>query len=202
MQLSAYRLAPPFLGVKHCYKFSIAEVIQINRAFLVAWIVHAHSPDRMNGLPYITHPIEIVEMALGEFRVYDANVVIGSILHDTDEHSIIPFFNQGVRVQFGEQIADDNRLLTKTDENKPVYLDDIVGSGRWVPLLIKLFDRLHNMRTLDNSDDAFQKKQATETRKFFLPLCNKLSKIIPQKYETVPPRIYIELLKLCEKYGC
>lgn len=202
MRLSAYHLAPPFLEVKHCWNFGINEVVQINRAFMVAWMVHAHSKPRMNGLPYITHPIDMVYIAIDELNIYDSHLITDLILHDTDEHSIIPFFNQGIQVQFGVSVAEDNSLLTKTDANKLVYLKEILASGKWRPLLAKLIDRLHNMRTLENSSVAFQQKQAEETREFFLPLCNELSKIIPQKYETVPPRIYIELSRLCEKYGC
>ena len=202
MKPSAYHYAPPFLEVKYCWHFTPNEIFRINNAFMIAWIVHAHSPNRMNGHPYITHPVEMVQIAIDEFCIYDSHLIIDLILHDTDEHSIIPFFNHGIKIQFGVSVAEDNNLLTKTDENKAIYLEDIVASGKWRPLLAKLIDRLHNMRTLENSSVAFQQKQAKETRDLFLPLCNELSKIIPKEYETVPPIIYIELSRLCEKYGC
>lgn len=202
MVLSQYHYSPPFLGVQYYKYFLVSEIAQINKAFLIAWMVHAHSKPRMNGLPYITHPVEMVQIAIDEFHIYDAHLIIDIILHDTDEHSIIPFFNQGLQMQFGISVAEDNNLLTKTDANKLVYLLEIVLSRKWRPLSSKLIDRLHNMRTLENSTVAFQQKQARETREFFLPLCNELSKIIPSKHEAVPPRIYIELLKLCEQYGC
>lgn len=202
MILSQYHYSPPFLEVQYYKYFLVSEISQINKAFLTAWIVHSSSQPRMNGLPYITHPVEMVKMTFDEFHVYDAEVAMDEILHDTDEPSVIPFFNQGIQMQFGVSVAEDNQLLTKTDANKLIYLEDIVRSGKWRVCLSKLIDRLHNMRTLENSRLEFKTKQATETRKYFLPLCNELSKIIPKKYEAVPPKIFIELVKLCEQYGC
>lgn len=198
----AYQYRPPFLEVKYYGYFLLSEITQINKAFSVAWVAHYKTQPRMNGLPYITHPVAMTHIAMDELNIYDSELNITIILHDTDEPSVIPFLNQGIHLHFGLSNAENNQLLTKTDANKALYIETIILSKKWRVLLTKLIDRLHNMRTLENSTVAFQQKQAKETREFFLPLCNELSKIIPKKYEAVPPKIFIELTNLCEQYGC
>lgn len=196
-----YNYSAPYLEARHYRKFLLSDVFQINKAYLLAWMVHFNT-FRMNGLPYITHPVAMTHIAMDEFHIYDPEVIVTIILHDTGEASIIPFINSGMQLQFGLSNAENNHLLTKTDNNKPVYLSKIIKSGKWRVVLTKLIDRLHNMRTLEDSDVDFQKKQANETRKYFLPLCGELAKVIPNEYEDVPPKIHNMLIILCEQYKC
>lgn len=192
---------PPFLEVISQKRFDFREVLAINKAYFCAWSVHFNQ-FRMDGSAYIQHPIAMTRIAMNEFNIYNSELNITLILHDTDEPSIIPFFNSGLRVLFGKKIATNNHLLTKTDSNKKTYLKAIAQSMYWIVILSKLIDRMHNMRTLERTSSEFQKKQATETRKYFLKLCYTLAKVIPEEYKEIPTKIHIELATWCEHYGC
>ena len=126
---------------------------------------------RMNGQPYIFHPRSMAYISINEFYVHDRRVNVLIAVHDTKEQPAILFLNLGFRLLFDSETSQDRNLLTKTKKNKPVYVKRISESGNWRVMYVKLIDRLHNMRTLDGTPSDFQKKQAQETKEFFLDLC-------------------------------
>ncbi len=192
---------PLFLEAKYYRYFTPTETLHINQAFLYANVAH-FGQLRSDGSPYIYHPVRMVHILLDEHRIYDTELIITELLHDVREVSKFMFINATVMLWFGLKNERNMNALTKTNENKKVYLQDIASSGNWRIILAKLDDRLDNMQTLEGLDPEFQKKQARETRELFLPLCSVLAKVIPKQYARVAPLLHIRLTALCEKYGC
>ena len=134
---------------------------------------------RKSGHPYIIHPVSVATIVADELKL-GTNPVIAALLHDVVEdtsHTV-----DEIRERFGEDVAFLVRVVTK--QKKTVYemskqldnfkqmLDSINYDIR--ALLIKLADRLHNMRTLDSMSPDKQMKIAGETDYFYAPLANRL----------------------------
>ena len=140
----------------------------------------AHAPQkRKSGEPYILHPIAVAGIAAEELML-DANTVIACFLHDVveDTHYTI----DDIRKRFGEDVAGLVRVVTKKStrvyelskqlDNYKQLLDSLLYDTR--AILVKLADRLHNMRTLKSMKPEKQMKIAGETDYFYAPLANRL----------------------------
>lgn len=134
---------------------------------------------RKSGHPYIIHPVSVATIVADELKL-GTNPIIAALLHDVVEDT--PCTVEEIRERFGEDVAFLVRVVTK--QKKTVYemskqldnfkqmLDSINYDIR--ALLIKLADRLHNMRTLDSMSPDKQMKIAGETDYFYAPLANRL----------------------------
>ncbi len=155
-----------------------ADLERIKDAFEMAR--DAHAPQRRKtGEPYILHPIAVARIAADELGL-GANPVIAAFLHDVVEdtdHTL-----DEIRERFGDDVAFLVRVVTKQKKDKyelSKQLDNfkqMLGSVQYDirALLIKLADRLHNMRTLSSMPPAKQMKIAGETDYFYAPLANRL----------------------------
>ena len=152
---------------------------------------------RNSGEPYIFHPVAVARIIAEELQL-GANSIIAAFLHDVVEDT--KYEVEDIRKQFGDDVAFLVRVVTK--EKKENYemskqLDNfrqILDSVKYDirAMLIKLADRLHNMRTLDSMNPNKQMKIAGETDYFYAPLANRLG-----LYE-----IMTELLNLSFRYRC
>ena len=140
----------------------------------------AHSGQKRNtGEPYIFHPIAVVNIAAEELEL-DANTVIAAFLHDVVEDT--PYTVEDIRSRFGDDVAflvdavtkrkKEKYANTKQVDNYKQILDSVHYDIR--ALLVKLSDRLHNMRTLDGMRPDKQMKIAGETDFFYAPLAGRL----------------------------
>ncbi|HKJ49870.1 MAG TPA: HD domain-containing protein, partial [Gammaproteobacteria bacterium] len=130
------------------------QVEGIYQAYLVGAQAH-EGQSRVSGEPYISHPVAVARI-LAEMRM-DANSIIAAILHDVIEDT--PTLKEQLAAQFGEEVAelvDGVSKLTQIDfhskaeaqaENFRKMMLAMVKDIRVI--IIKLADRLHNMRTLD-----------------------------------------------------
>ncbi|MBP7273222.1 MAG: bifunctional (p)ppGpp synthetase/guanosine-3',5'-bis(diphosphate) 3'-pyrophosphohydrolase [Saprospiraceae bacterium] len=150
----------------------------IQRAFEVA--EEGHRPQRRKtGEPYILHPIEVARICAEEIRM-DAVAVTCALLHDVVEDTA--FSLDFIRTEFGDKIAVMVDGLTKLDrsynsespqaENFKKVLSTLLVDTRIV--MIKMADRLHNMRTLGAMPVHKQLKIAAETSYIYAPLAHKL----------------------------
>ncbi|MFI3288639.1 MAG: HD domain-containing protein [Rikenellaceae bacterium] len=171
-------LIESFWQIEHLKDFSEAEVQMMHDAYELAY--EAHKPQtRKGGGPYITHPISVARIVAEEFRL-DANTIVAAFLHDVVEDT--PYTIEDIRARFGNDVAF--LVGTVTKEKKAKYemskqldnykqmLDSIQYDIR--ALLVKLADRLHNMRTLSSMRPDKQMKIAGETDYFYAPLANRL----------------------------
>jgi len=135
---------------------------------------------RASGEPYIIHPLEVAEV-LAEMKM-DATAIAAGLLHDSVEDT--PATNEEIAAEFGDQVAHIVEGVTKIDkiqfanredrqaENVRKMLLAMVSDVRVV--LIKLADRLHNMRTLEHLKPDRQEAIARETQDIYAPLAHRL----------------------------
>jgi GTP pyrophosphokinase len=148
-----------------------------------AWefcVKHHEGQMRASGEPYIIHPLEVAEV-LAEMKM-DATSIAAGLLHDSVEDT--PATNEEIAEKFGDQVAHIVEGVTKIDkiqfanredrqaENVRKMLLAMVSDVRVV--LIKLADRLHNMRTLEHLQPDRQEAIARETQDIYAPLAHRL----------------------------
>jgi GTP pyrophosphokinase len=148
-----------------------------------AWefcVSHHKGQTRASGEPYIVHPLEVAEV-LVEMKL-DATAVAAALLHDAVEDT--PATSEEIGDKFGDQVAHIVEGVTKIDkiqfanredrqaENVRKMLLAMVSDVRVV--LIKLADRLHNMRTLEHLKPERQEAIARETLDIYAPLAHRL----------------------------
>jgi len=148
-----------------------------------AWefcVQHHAGQMRASGEPYIIHPLEVAEV-LAEMKL-DATAIAAGLLHDSVEDT--PATNEEIAAGFGDQVAHIVEGVTKIDkiqfanredrqaENVRKMLLAMVSDVRVV--LIKLADRLHNMRTLEHLKPDRQEAIARETQDIYAPLAHRL----------------------------
>src|ERR1035438_9193440 len=148
-----------------------------------AWefcVKHHEGQMRASGEPYIIHPLEVAEV-LAEMKM-DSTSIAAGLLHDSVEDT--PATNEEIAAGFGEQVAHIVEGVTNIDkiefanredrqaENVRKMLLAMVTDVRVV--LIKLADRLHNMRTLEHLQPDRQEAIARETLDIYAPLAHRL----------------------------
>jgi len=157
---------------------SDADMARLRDAFDLAR--EAHAPQRRKGgEPYILHPIAVATIVAGDMHL-GVNPVIAAFLHDVVEDT--PHTIDEIRDRFGDDVAFLVAVVTKQKkdhydaslqvDNFRQMLSNMQNDVR--PLLIKLADRLHNMRTLAAMRADKQMKIAGETDYFYAPLANRL----------------------------
>src|SRR5271170_2580478 len=148
-----------------------------------AWefcVQHHSGQLRASGEPYVLHPLEVAQV-LAEMKL-DSTAIAAGLLHDAVEDT--PVTTEDITEQFGEQVAHIVEGVTKIDkiqfanredrqaENVRKMLLAMVSDVRVV--LIKMADRLHNMRTLQHLPLERQESIARETLDIYAPLAHRL----------------------------
>ena len=148
-----------------------------------AWefcVQHHKGQMRASGEPYIIHPLEVAEV-LAEMKM-DSTAIAAGLLHDAVEDT--PATSEQIEADFGDQVAHIVEGVTKIDkiqfanredrqaENVRKMLLAMVTDVRVV--LIKLADRLHNMRTLEHLQPDRREAIARETLDIYAPLAHRL----------------------------
>lgn len=151
----------------------------IRKAFEVAYNAHKDMR-RKSGEPYIFHPMAVATICVKEIGL-GATAVVCALLHDTVEDTSITL--QDVEVMFGSKVAKIIDGLTKIsgifDNNVSLQAENfrkmlLTLSDDVRVILIKLADRLDNMRTLDFMAHQKQLKIASETLYLYAPLAHRL----------------------------
>ena len=177
-------------------RVSADDLKRIREAFEFASKAH-EGQMRKSGDPYIVHPVTVAMIVAKELEL-GANPVIAAFLHDVVEDTAYTI--DDIQKRFGKDVAFLVSVVTKKDsghyevskqvDNYKQMLNSIHYDIR--ALLIKLADRLHNMRTLGSMPPQKQVKIAGETDFFYAPLANRLG-LYPIK---------IELENLSFRYRC
>ena len=154
------------------------DMQRIKDAFELAREAHKKQ-FRKSGEPYILHPIAVARIVAEELEL-GANPIIAAFLHDVVEDT--DYTLDDIRKRFGDDVAflvgvvtkkkKDRYERSKQVDNYQQILESVQFDVR--ALLIKLADRLHNMRTLDSMRPDKQMKIAGETDYFYAPLANRL----------------------------
>lgn len=156
-------------------KYNEEGIKEIERAYYYALALH-EGQYRQSGEPYITHPLNVAYI-LSEIHA-DTDTICAGLLHDTLEDTEIT--KEQIAKDFNEEIANlvdgvtkisKLNFSSKTDQNMAntrKIITSITSDVRII--IIKLADRLHNMRTLDFKTEFKQKENSMETMDIFVPL--------------------------------
>jgi GTP diphosphokinase / guanosine-3',5'-bis(diphosphate) 3'-diphosphatase len=182
-----------------------ADLALLQRAYDVAEAAHANQK-RKSGDPYITHPLAVATILAG--LGMDTTTLVAALLHDTVEDTGATVAS--IAADFGTEVAHLVDGVTKIDK---VKLGDaaqaetirkmIVAMARDPRVLvIKLADRLHNMRTLRFLPPEKQETKARETLEILAPLAHRLGmntikwELEDLAFATLYPKRYDEIVRL------
>ena len=163
-------------------RLSAEDIRRIGEAYKLAREAHK-SQRRKSGEPYIIHPIAVAKIVAEELRL-GANPIIAAFLHDVVEDT--QYTIEDIKEMFGDDVAFLVNVVTKKKKKNtaaaPTSSSQIDNYKQMLnslhydirALLIKLSDRLHNMRTLNSMRPDKQMKIAGETDYFYAPLAHRL----------------------------
>lgn len=167
-----------FMDYVHSY-LGDDECDQIMKAFTIADKAH-EGQFRASGEPYIMHPLAVAEI-LAHLQI-DHITLIAALLHDVVEDT--EYTKEDIEKLFGAEVAflvdgvtklNQFQYETKEDRQMENYRKMILAMAKDVRVVvIKLGDRLHNMRTLKHMRSDKQKRIAKETLEIFAPLAHRL----------------------------
>ncbi|MDD6088523.1 MAG: bifunctional (p)ppGpp synthetase/guanosine-3',5'-bis(diphosphate) 3'-pyrophosphohydrolase [Desulfovibrionaceae bacterium] len=167
----------------------------VRKAYAYAAAAHAGQM-RLSGEPYLSHPVAVAEI-LAELG-FDVHAISAGLLHDTVEDTGATI--DDIDEEFGEQVADIvdgvtkiSRLIfdSKEEQQAESIRKMILATSHDIRVpIVKLADRVHNMRTLDFQKVHKQQRIARETMDIYVPLANRLGL----------HRIKLELEELSFKY--
>ena len=155
------------------------QLEQVNKAYLYA--SNAHSGQfRSSGDPYVSHPVAVAEI-LAEFQM-DEDCLTAAMLHDVIEDSGIP--KSFLKKEFNSNVAelvdgvsklDKISLNSKKEEQAENFQKMVLAMSQDIRVIVlKLADRLHNMRTLNFLSIERQKRISQETLEIYAPIAHRL----------------------------
>jgi len=182
-----------------------ADLALLQRAFDVAEARHT-GQKRKSGDPYITHPLAVSTILAG--LGMDTTTLVAALLHDTVEDT--SYSLDGLRAEFGEEVAHLVDGVTKLDKvefgtaaEAETIRKMVVAMARDPRVLvIKLSDRLHNMRTMRFMTPEKQKRKARETLEVMAPLAHRLGmatvkwELEDLSFAILYPKKYSEIVRL------
>ena len=162
-------------------RFDAEEIALLRKAYALARTAH-EGQFRKGGEPYIMHPVAVATIIAEDFMM-DANSVAAGLLHDVVEDTDTTI--DDIRREFGDDVAFLVQVVTKPKSHTPGQADRAKQENNFRQLLdsmrrdiravlIKLADRLHNMRSLGSMQPVKQMKIAGETDFFYAPFANRL----------------------------
>jgi GTP pyrophosphokinase len=194
------------LAALHRQSHPKADLVLLQRAYDVAEAAHANQK-RKSGDPYITHPLAVATILAG--LGMDTTTLVAALLHDTVEDTGATL--ESITTDFGPEVAHLVDGVTKIDKVKfgdagaqaETIRKMIVAMARDPRVLvIKLADRLHNMRTLRFLPPEKQEKKARETLEILAPLAHRLGmntikwELEDLAFATLYPKRYDEIVRL------
>ena len=152
----------------------------LSKAYTFALDAHKDQK-RDSGDPYLIHPVAVADI-LTDLKLDSATIATG-LLHDTIEDTKITY--ETVKKEFGKEVADLVEGVSKISELEGKVIENskaenirklILATSKDIRvLLVKLADRLHNMRTLNSiSDENRRKRIAKETMEIYAPLSDRM----------------------------
>ena len=157
----------------------LSDLALVERAFAFSDSAH-RGQFRKSGEPYITHPLAVASI-LSQWRL-DAQGLAAALLHDVMEDTSVT--KTELETKFGKPVADMVDGVSKLDQIEFTSREDaqaenfrkmLLAMAQDVRvILIKLADRLHNMRTLDAMAPAHRRRIARETLDIYAPIANRL----------------------------
>jgi (p)ppGpp synthase/HD superfamily hydrolase len=204
---------PPGRKRKEAFIDRLAEYDWTTRETIIAAYDLAETAhrgqERSSGEPYITHPVASTVILIDECKVRDPNIIIGSLLHDTIEDTImfgdlgkltssewinIARFRLGT-LFFNPEVAEIVTSLTKPkidgkevraeEQRRAMAIAQLRGASPKA-LLVKMADRLHNLRTLEGFSDAWKAGMVVdETQNVMYDIFRRTSETYPKEHKVL-----------------
>lgn len=178
----------------------------IRKAYVYCAKVH-QGQTRLSGEPYIIHPMEVAGL-LADLKLDVPSIVTG-FLHDTIEDTLAT--SEEVTKMFGSEVAalvdgvtkiSKINFKTKEESQAENFRKMLLAMAIDIRvILVKLADRLHNMRTLEFQDELKQRRIASETMDIYAPIANRLGiswvkvELEDLSFRYLHPEIYFDLVK-------
>lgn len=170
------------------------DIIGVKRAIYFAKKYHGEQT-RQSGEPYYSHPLEVAYMVAD--YLFRTDAIVTAILHDTIEDTILTqeMISDIFGVQIASQVEDLTRIKTSRKISSAEMLELLYKQKKYDILLIKLFDRLHNMQTLGAKSPEKVQKIIAETLVSFISfavyfeipeLSNRLTDLCYQGLAVIP----------------
>lgn len=182
-----------------------ADLDAVRKAYVFSAKVH-QGQVRLSGEPYLTHLMEVA-FILAQLKMDVATVITG-LLHDTLENTLTT--REELCATFGEEIGNlvdgvtkISKIVFRTSEERQAenFRKMLLAMARDIRvILVKLADRLHNMRTLNFHPEEMQRKIAQETLDIYSPLANRLgiswikSELEDLSFRYLMPEVYYDLV--------
>ncbi len=157
-----------------------ADFTQIRAAAEMAYKAH-DGQRRKSGEPYIIHPLAVAQIVAEELKL-DSESIIAALLHDVIEDT--PYTHEDIAKAFSPTIANlvegvskltRIQYATKEDEQMENLRKMLIAMSKDIRvILIKVSDRLHNMRTMEYQSPAKQKQKSLETMEIYAPISHRL----------------------------
>ncbi|MDF1654719.1 MAG: RelA/SpoT family protein [Coxiellaceae bacterium] len=155
------------------------QIELIHQAYLTAMDAH-RTQKRVTGEPYITHPVEVA-CILADMRM-DYQTIMSALLHDVIEDT--PVSKSELAHKFGDQVAElvdgvskltQIEFVSRAEMQAENFRKMVLAMAKDIRvILVKLSDRLHNMRTLGSLRPAKRNRIATETLEIYAPIAKRL----------------------------
>ncbi|ANE47200.1 (p)ppGpp synthetase [Paenibacillus swuensis] len=198
------------LIVKAAAYMKESDLKRIRDAYEFADQAH-HGQVRKSGEPYILHPLAVADILVN--MQMDVTSIIAALLHDVVEDTTVSL--ESVREHFGKTCAmlvdgltklEKIKFKSKEEQQNENYRKMFVAMAQDIRvILIKLADRLHNMRTLKYQSEESQRRIAQETLDIFCPIAHRLG-ISAIKWEMedialrfINPQQYYRIVNLMQK---
>jgi len=178
----------------------------IRKAYVYCAKVH-QGQTRLSGEPYIIHPMEVAGL-LADLKLDVPSIVTG-FLHDTIEDTLAT--SEDISAMFGSEVAalvdgvtkiSKINFKTKEESQAENFRKMLLAMAIDIRvILVKLADRLHNMRTLEFQDEVKQRRIARETMDIYAPIANRLGiswvkvELEDLSFRYLHPEIYFDLVK-------
>lgn len=182
----------------------VADLDLIRKAYVYCAKVH-QGQTRLSGEPYLVHPMEVAGV-LADLKL-DVPTVVTGLLHDTIEDTLTT--REELEGMFGVEVANlvdgvtkigKIHFKTKEESQAENFRKMLLAMANDIRvILVKLADRLHNMRTLQYQPEPKQRSISRETLDIYAPLANRLgiswikSELEDLSFRYLEPRIYYDL---------
>ncbi|EER21403.1 MULTISPECIES: HD domain-containing protein [Rickettsia] len=183
----AKKLLDKVIYLNSVVKVPSVDVLEVKKAIYYARKYHGNQM-RQSGEPFYSHPIEVAYL-ISDY-LFRTDILVTSILHDTIEDTELT--KEKISQEFGWKVANQVMDLTRIKEDgikisAAEAVEILYKEKKHDVLLIKLFDRLHNMQTIGAKSPEKVKKIVEETMYYFLVLSKYLELL----------DIKVNLIKLC-----
>ena len=179
----------------------------LNKAYVYSMKAHG-SQKRASGAPYFSHPLEVAGI-LADYK-FDSKTIITALLHDVVEDTNTDL--RDIKVNFGNEIShlvDGVTKLSKFEDRSAKFNQAenfrklLLATSKDIRvLLVKLADRLHNMRTISHIKDIDKRKKISyETLEIYAPLAERLgmqevrSELDDLSFAVIEPEIRASILQ-------